>query len=634
MTLANRLIQISIVVSVLFYLTIFIDERVGFSDFSDSAFLMTHIILEMTSIFIAISIAVQGWLFTRIGDNYKQLIFSSLFFAVGVFDVLHILTVAGMPGFLMVEPALSGWFWLMARITETILFIILMVELDSPLKLRGLKSMAAVLSVFYVASISIFILLLQNELPLLVVDGSPTLLFNFGMALSTIVHLGILLYLFLLEKKGKTSSVEVGFIAPASIFLLFSTLVYSFTAITDWSATVSHVFKVAGYGFLFVLIFVRYGQRPFKEVEEISNTYERFLNSVSEGIYGIDFHGKITFINDSAVEMLGFRRDELVGRVSHPIIHHTKTNGNPYFMEECTICIAVETNDYSFVTDEVFWRKDGTSFPVEYFTQPLVSEETVGTLVTFKDITESEKLKRLEIQHENIQYEVALAVTVQEALLKSTNTLPMAFDTGVVSIPFKELNGDFYTLVPDAEGVFVSIADVSGKGIPAAIQMTMMKFAMDQKESPATVLARINKFSAHYMEQASFITMFCSYIDLATKTLQYASGGHEPILVYRSATQHFRELNPTGPVLGIAEGLEFKSDSIQLEDGDLVVLFTDGLLERKKNTEDTNVLLREAILQADLSLDATTLAQEIFARVNALEPYAIEDDQTLIILKI
>lgn len=534
----------------------------------------------------------------------------------------------------MVASSVSGWFWAIARLTEAVLFIILIVELDSPLKLRSLKSMAAVLTVFYVASISILIFVLQDELPLLVTGDQTTLLFDFGMGLSTVVHLGILLYLLTFKKNAGTQSVGIGYIIPASIFLLFSTLVYTFAAITDWSAIVAHIFNLVGYGFLFVLIFVRYGERPFKEVEEISNTYERFLNSVGEGIYGIDAQDSITFINDSALEMLGFRRDELVGRASHPIIHHTKTDGSPYFMEECPICLALETNDYSFVTDEVFWRKDGTSFPVEYFTQPLVSNETVGTMVTFKDITESEKLKRLEIQHQNIQHEVALAVTVQEALLKSMNTVPMAFDTGVVSIPFKELNGDFYTLVPDEEGVFVSIADVSGKGIPAAIQMTMMKFAMDQKESPQTVLTQINKFSAHYMEQASFITMFCSYIDLETKTLHYASGGHEPVLVYQPAAQRFCELNPTGPVLGIAESLNFKSNSIRLAEGDLVVLFTDGLIERKKHTEDTNLLLREAILQADLSLDANTLAHEIFARVNALEPHAIEDDQTLIILKI
>ncbi len=595
---------------------------------------MVYLILEITSIFIAFSIAVQGWLFTRIGDNYKHLIFSSLFFGVGVFEIFHILTIPGMPGYEMVEHSVNGWFWAIARLTEVVLFIILIVELDSPLKLRSLKSMAAVLTVFYVASISIFIFVLQTELPLLVIGDQTTVLFDFGMGFLTIVHLGILFYLLALKKSGETQSVGIGYIIPASIFLLFSTFVYTFAPITDWSAIIAHVFNLVGYGFLFVLIFVRYGERPFKEVEEISNTYERFLNSVGEGIYGIDSQDVITFINDSALEMLGFRRDELVGRASHPIIHHTKTDGSPYFMEECPICLAVEMNDYSFVTDEVFWRKDGTSFPVEYFTQPLVSNETVGTMVTFKDITESEKLKRLEIQHQNIQHEVALAVTVQEALLKSMNTVPMAFDTGVVSIPFKELNGDFYTLVPDEEGVFVSIADVSGKGIPAAIQMTMMKFAMDQKESPQTVLTQINKFSAHYMEQASFITMFCSYIDLETKTLHYASGGHEPVLVYQPASQRFRELNPTGPVLGIAESLTFTSNSIRLAEGDLVVLFTDGLIERKKHTEDTNLLLREAILQADLSLDANTLAQEIFARVNALEPHAIEDDQTLIILKI
>ncbi len=617
----------------LFYLSIVIDERINFANFSEPALLMTHIILEVTGVFIAFSIAVQGWLFTRIGDNYKHLIFSSLFFAVGVFGVLHILTIPGMPGYEMVAPSVHSWFWAIARLTEAVLFIILIVELDSPLKLRSLKSMAAVLTVFYVASISILIVVLQNELPQLVSGNGTTMLFDFGIGLTAIIHLGIVLYLFK-QKNGESPLVGIGYIIPASVFLLFSAVVYAFAAITDWSSIVAHALNVAGYGFLFVLIFVRYGERPFKEVEEISNTYERFLNSVGEGIYGIDSQDTITFINDSALEMLGFRRDELVGRASHPIIHHTKPDGSPYFMEECPICLAVETNDYSFVTDEVFWRKDGTSFPVEYFTQPLVSDENVGTMVTFKDITESERLKRLEIQHQNIQHEVALAVTVQEALLKSTNTIPMAFDTGVVSIPYKELNGDFYTLVPDEEGVFVSIADVSGKGIPAAIQMTMMKFAMDQKESPQTVLSQINQFSTHYMEQASFITMFCSYIDLETKTLHYASGGHEPVLVYQPAAQRFRELNPTGPVLGISDSVKFKSNSVRLAEGDLVVLFTDGLIERKKHTEDTNLLLREAVLQVDVSLDAQTLAQEIFARVNALEPHAIEDDQTLIILKI
>ncbi len=617
----------------LFYLSIVIDERINFANFSEPALLMTHIILEVTGVFIAFSIAVQGWLFTRIGDNYKHLIFSSLFFAVGVFGVLHILTIPGMPGYEMVAPSVHSWFWAIARLTEAVLFIILIVELDSPLKLRSLKSMAAVLTVFYVASISILIVVLQNELPQLVSGNGTTMLYDFGIGLTAIIHLGIVFYLFK-QKNGESPLVGIGYIIPASVFLLFSAVVYAFAAITDWSSIVAHALNVAGYGFLFVLIFVRYGERPFKEVEEISNTYERFLNSVGEGIYGIDSQDTITFINDSALEMLGFRRDELVGRASHPIIHHTKPDGSPYFMEECPICLAVETNDYSFVTDEVFWRKDGTSFPVEYFTQPLVSDENVGTMVTFKDITESERLKRLEIQHQNIQHEVALAVTVQEALLKSTNTIPMAFDTGVVSIPYKELNGDFYTLVPDEEGVFVSIADVSGKGIPAAIQMTMMKFAMDQKESPQTVLSQINQFSTHYMEQASFITMFCSYIDLETKTLHYASGGHEPVLVYQPAAQRFRELNPTGPVLGISDSVKFKSNSVHLAEGDLVVLFTDGLIERKKHTEDTNLLLREAVLQVDVSLDAQTLAQEIFARVNALEPHAIEDDQTLIILKI
>lgn len=123
---ANRLIYLSIASSVLLYLSIVIDERINFANFSEPALLMTHIILEATSVFIAFSIAVQGWLFTRIGDNYKHLIFSSLFFAVGVFGILHILTIPGMPGYEMVVPTVNSWFWAIARLTEAVLFIILL----------------------------------------------------------------------------------------------------------------------------------------------------------------------------------------------------------------------------------------------------------------------------------------------------------------------------------------------------------------------------------------------------------------------------------------------------------------------------------------------------------------------------
>jgi len=115
---------------------------------------------------------------------------------------------------------------------------------------------------------------------------------------------------------------------------------------------------------------------------------ELILSAAGEGIYGLDAEGMTTFANPAAIEMLGYSIDELIGQPIHDLHHHTKPDGSNYPAFECPIYAAFKDAEVHRVDDEIFWRKDGTSFPVEYTSTPILENgRPVGAVVVFRDIT-------------------------------------------------------------------------------------------------------------------------------------------------------------------------------------------------------------------------------------------------------
>lgn len=114
------------------------------------------------------------------------------------------------------------------------------------------------------------------------------------------------------------------------------------------------------------------------------------LNSMAEGVYGIDSEGRFQFVNSSFLKILGYgQEDEVIGKHSHALIHHSHADGSPYDASKCRMYAAYRLNQEIHVADEVFWRKDGVAVPVEYRAQPIVSNGVVsGALASFLDITE------------------------------------------------------------------------------------------------------------------------------------------------------------------------------------------------------------------------------------------------------
>jgi two-component system CheB/CheR fusion protein len=130
--------------------------------------------------------------------------------------------------------------------------------------------------------------------------------------------------------------------------------------------------------------------RAKEEVAEREERIRLLLDSTAEAIYGIDLSGVCIFCNSSCAKLLGYRSPSaLIGKQLHPLIHHTKPDGTPYSPEQSPIYQAMRHREGAHVDDEVLWRADGTSFPAEYWSHPILRNgEVIGAVVTFLDVTE------------------------------------------------------------------------------------------------------------------------------------------------------------------------------------------------------------------------------------------------------
>jgi PAS domain S-box-containing protein len=124
-----------------------------------------------------------------------------------------------------------------------------------------------------------------------------------------------------------------------------------------------------------------------EEARELQKKLNLILDSAGEGILGLDNHGKVTFINKAASLMLGWEVEELLGNTHHELIHHTHADGTAHPVEICPIYMAYRDGQVHYKTGDVFWCKNGTSFPVEYVSTPIRDHGMLtGAVVVFRDM--------------------------------------------------------------------------------------------------------------------------------------------------------------------------------------------------------------------------------------------------------
>ncbi len=144
--------------------------------------------------------------------------------------------------------------------------------------------------------------------------------------------------------------------------------------------------------------------------------YERLLDSVGDGIYGVDLDGNCTFVNKAMEKITGWKENELIGKNQHTILHHTHADGSHFPADDCPVYLTSADSEPRFISDDVFWKSDGSSISVEYSSTPIKGPRntTIGSIVVFRDITEREIIKKRTREHQLQLSHVARLSTMGE----------------------------------------------------------------------------------------------------------------------------------------------------------------------------------------------------------------------------
>ncbi|TFB13238.1 phosphoserine phosphatase [Filobacillus milosensis] len=237
-----------------------------------------------------------------------------------------------------------------------------------------------------------------------------------------------------------------------------------------------------------------------------------------------------------------------------------------------------------------------------------------------------------------LRTEIDVAANMQNTLLSTTVPDVQNIDIGAKSIPARQMNGDYFHFVQDDEGnIGTAIADVIGKGIPAAFFMSMIKYAMESfpedRMYPKVILELLNRVVERNVETGMFVTMFYGLYDIHRHEFYYATAGHEPGFIYRAEEDQFEEIDAKGLLLGVKKNVKYNQYVNEINNGDMIVLLTDGVTECRSGDrfiESDEVL---DVIRKYKDLSSQEIVENVYKYLERLQDFTLRDDFTLIVIK-
>jgi serine phosphatase RsbU (regulator of sigma subunit) len=264
----------------------------------------------------------------------------------------------------------------------------------------------------------------------------------------------------------------------------------------------------------------------------------------------------------------------------------------------------------------------------------------VGFLVS--QIARRRSQLEAEVQRQRDEYErdLTLAAQVQLQVLPKPITLP-GLELAATMHPARLLGGDYYDFFAISDDVVdVVIADVSGKGAAAALLMPSLAVALrlraKELSGPAEIIKNLDGVLRQVTKPSTFVTMFYARLNHAERKLEYACGGHNPPLLVRPRTGESWMLEASGPIVGILPDAEYVNAVVELEQGDVLTLYTDGVSEQENVAEEQFTVERlKGVIVKDEHESAVAIVEGVAGAVaewaGAKEQ---EDDLTVVVAKI
>ncbi|HAV22899.1 MAG TPA: hypothetical protein DCX46_05280 [Bacteroidetes bacterium] len=253
---------------------------------------------------------------------------------------------------------------------------------------------------------------------------------------------------------------------------------------------------------------------------------------------------------------------------------------------------------------------------------------------------ENARLHSAALEHERTTKELQIAAQIQQRLIPKTLPVIAGYETAASALPSKAIGGDFYDVVPIEKSIVVfAIADVSGKGIPAALLVSTLHASfrayLESSIGLVELARKLNDLVHDNSPEEQYITFFLMALDTVSHKISYVNAGHCFPLIRRRSDGSFLELQASGLPLGLMRDMGYELGTVNIEPGDVLTMYTDGITEAINSKDEQ---FEECRLKSALSGAAGKPAVDVHARiVSDLSAFVgttpAADDATIVILK-
>ena len=354
--------------------------------------------------------------------------------------------------------------------------------------------------------------------------------------------------------------------------------------------------------------------------------YRRIVSTTAQGFFLVGEQMGISDVNDTFCRLLGYTRDELLGKAPHEL---ATPEFSRFIQGNRERLMKHEPKE----TEGEFLTRDGRRVPVLLHSNPLTddNDDFMGIMLFVTDMTEHKKA-------------MALAGEVQKNLMPQAQPVISGFDIAGKSQPCDEIGGDYFDFIYQGKtqrSVGVVIGDVTGHGLDAALFMTtargFLRMRATQSGSAAQVITDMNQhLSKDVLESGRFMTLFFICLEPDSNSLQWVRAGHDPAMVYDPGTDTFETLMGRGTALGVDGQFTYTEQTYKtLTQGKIIALATDGTWEATdpRGTMFGKDRLRKAIRQ-NADKDARSIVDAVFTDIrNFTASRKPLDDITLVIIR-
>ncbi|MEZ6057440.1 MAG: SpoIIE family protein phosphatase [Planctomycetaceae bacterium] len=321
--------------------------------------------------------------------------------------------------------------------------------------------------------------------------------------------------------------------------------------------------------------------RMKQHADDLGQRLTLILDSVADGVIGLDREGRLTFMNAAAELMLGWAESELRGEMIDTILLRS-TVGGRWISQESPVISALREGIVFLSDDDVFRTKSGGEIPVEYVCSPIISDgETSGIVISFRDNTEHLENERAKREAAEARAKIqAIEVIQRDLFATNTHALP-GFDIFARIWPATLVSGDFYDFAKGDDGkLLVTVGDACGHDLAAAIRMVetraLLHAYLDFQLPLDELLRRINN---RLMDdpKGRFVSVTIAQLDPANREMNFLGAGHDAVIVRKDGS--IETLSSTGMLLGILLNAKIEVRREKLAPGDIIVFATDGVTE-------------------------------------------------------